>query len=72
MVLAVFNLIPIPPLDGFGVLKGMLPHSAAYKLEAIEPYGFLILLALLFTGVVNFLIVPPIIAVENLLLSLIR
>jgi Zn-dependent protease len=72
VVLAVFNLIPIPPLDGFGVLKGLLPHSAAYKLEAIEPYGFLILLALLLTGAVNFLIVPPIIAVENLLLSLIR
>jgi len=38
----------------------------------LEPYGFLILLALLLTGVVNFLIAPPIILVENMLLKLIR
>jgi Zn-dependent protease len=72
VVLAVFNLIPVPPLDGFGILKGLLPRSYAYRLEAVEPYGFLILLALLFTGAINFLIAPPIIAVENILLKLIR
>jgi len=72
VVLAVFNLIPVPPLDGFGILKGLLPRVYAYKLEPLEPYGFLILLALLLTGVVNFLIAPPIIFVENMLLQFIR
>ncbi len=72
VVLAVFNLIPVPPLDGFGILKGLLPRVYAYKLETLEPYGFLILLALLLTGAVNFLIAPPIIFVENMLLQLIR
>lgn len=72
IVLAVFNLIPVPPLDGFSVLKGLLPRDFAYKLEAIEPYGFMLLLALLFTGVVNFLIAPPIVAVESMLLKLLR
>ncbi|MFH0957137.1 MAG: site-2 protease family protein [Pseudomonadota bacterium] len=70
VVLAIFNLIPIPPLDGFSVLKGLLPHHVAYKLESLEPYGFMILLALLLTGVVSFIIAPPIVAVENLLLRL--
>jgi Zn-dependent protease len=70
VVLAIFNLIPIPPLDGFSVLKGLLPREMAYKLESLEPYGFMLLLALLLTGVVSFIIAPPIVAVENLLLRL--
>ncbi len=70
VVLAIFNLIPIPPLDGFSVLKGLLPREMAYKIEYIEPYGFMLLLALLLTGVVSFIIAPPIVAVENLLLRL--
>ncbi|MGC8604211.1 MAG: site-2 protease family protein [Desulfomonilaceae bacterium] len=72
IVLAVFNLIPVPPLDGFNVLKGLLPRVYAYKIEVIEPYGVLILLALLVTGVANFIIVPPIIALEDILFKLIR
>ena len=72
IVLTVFNLIPVPPLDGFNILKGLLPRIHAYKLEAMEPYGFLILLALLFTGVINFLIAPPILALEHVLLRLVR
>ncbi|MGC8660646.1 MAG: site-2 protease family protein [Desulfomonilaceae bacterium] len=72
IVLTVFNLIPVPPLDGFNIVKGLLPRVHAYKLEAIEPYGFLILLALLFTGVINYIIVPPIIALEHVLVGLVR
>jgi len=46
--LMVFNLLPIPPLDGGRVLVGLLPHPASDRVAAIEPYGFLILLVLLF------------------------
>jgi len=46
--LMVFNLLPIPPLDGGRVLVGLLPHPASDRVAAIEPFGFLILLGLLF------------------------
>jgi Zn-dependent protease len=46
--LMVFNLLPIPPLDGGRVLVGLLPHPASDRVAALEPYGFFILLALLF------------------------
>ena len=48
--LAVFNLIPIPPLDGSGVLMGLLSDEAAEKYDRIRPYGFIILIGLLFLG----------------------
>jgi Zn-dependent protease len=48
--LAVFNLIPIPPLDGSGILMGFLNDEAAEKYDRIRPYGFMILLGLLFLG----------------------
>ena len=47
--LAVFNLIPIPPLDGSGILEGMLKGEALAMFEKIKPYGFLILLAIIYT-----------------------
>ncbi|HUJ78756.1 MAG TPA: site-2 protease family protein [Nitrospiria bacterium] len=46
--LMVFNLLPIPPLDGGRVLVGLLPHPASDRVASVEPYGFFILLALLF------------------------
>jgi Zn-dependent protease len=46
--LMVFNLLPIPPLDGGRVLVGLLPHPASDRVAAVEPFGFLILLGLLF------------------------
>lgn len=57
-VLAVFNLIPIPPLDGSKILMGFLPGQAAFRLAALEPYGIFIVLLLLFVGALNFLLMP--------------
>ncbi|MCI0529194.1 MAG: site-2 protease family protein [Nitrospira sp.] len=48
IVLMVFNMVPIPPLDGGRVMVGLLPEKQANALSAVEPYGFLILLFLLF------------------------
>jgi len=47
--LAVFNLIPIPPLDGSGILEGLLKGEALALFEKIKPYGFLILLVIIYT-----------------------
>ncbi len=50
VVLAVFNLVPIPPLDGSRVLMGLAPLALARGIARVEPYGFLILFALLYGG----------------------
>jgi Zn-dependent protease len=56
--LALFNIIPIPPLDGSKVLAGLLPPNLYAQFLKIEPYGFLILLFLIVTGAINIVIVP--------------
>jgi Zn-dependent protease len=56
--LAVFNLIPVPPLDGSGVLMGLLSREAATKYDKIRPYGFLIVIGLIYLGVLGFIIRP--------------
>ena len=52
------NLFPIPPLDGGRILVSLLPHRLAFKFAAVERYGFFILLALLFTGILGTLLSP--------------
>lgn len=60
VMLAVFNLLPIPPLDGSSILGGLLPARYAQAYSKIEPYGFLILVALLLLNIIPILIGPPI------------
>lgn len=57
-ILMMLNLIPLPPLDGGRVLVGLLPGPLAYKVSRIEPYGFFILLGLLFTGILGYILWP--------------
>ncbi|HEY3045216.1 MAG TPA: site-2 protease family protein [Vicinamibacterales bacterium] len=59
ILLAVFNMLPIPPLDGGNVLGGLLPHRFATMLDKVRPYGFLLLYALLFTDGFYYLVVRP-------------
>lgn len=67
--LAVFNLIPIPPLDGSKILMGILPYKHAVAFSRIEPYGFIILLGLIFFGITGYIIFPIIIVLRNLLIG---
>jgi Zn-dependent protease len=65
VLLAVFNLLPIPPLDGGNVLAGFVPEQFARVIDQIRPYGFLILYAMLFTGTLWTLVGP----VQSVVLS---
>lgn len=65
LVLGVLNLLPLPPLDGGRIVSTILPRRAAYYYDKLESVGFLILLALLATGLLSHLITPPVRALSR-------
>jgi len=68
--LAVFNLLPFPPLDGSKILGTFLPESAAPVLNLFEQYGFLILMFLIYIGVFSFIIYPFFLALQYILFTI--
>ncbi|ODN67385.1 MULTISPECIES: site-2 protease family protein [Methylophaga] len=66
-MLMLLNLLPLPPLDGGRVLVSILPPHLAWRVEKIEPYGFFILLALLYFGIVMMILWPMMQAYMGLL-----
>lgn len=68
VLLAVFNMLPIPPLDGGNVLAGLLPDSFTPLINTLRQFGFLILIGLMVSGVLYQVIVPAARYIERLLL----
>ena len=67
VVLMVLNLLPLPPLDGGRIAVSLLPHHLAYRFAAVERYGIVILLMLMFSGILGRILGPVIEAVIGLL-----
>ncbi|MDP1934197.1 MAG: site-2 protease family protein [Nitrosomonas sp.] len=70
VILMVLNLLPLPPLDGGRMAISLLPHRIAYPFSRIEPYGFIILLGLLFSGVLGAVIGPVITWAKIIIVSI--
>ncbi|MCC2666649.1 MAG: hypothetical protein K0S63_565 [Gammaproteobacteria bacterium] len=69
VLLGVLNCLPIPPLDGGRALYYLLPGKIAWYFYLLEPYGFFILLLLMFTNILSYVLLPPIIFLTNGIVS---
>ncbi|SNR87194.1 Zn-dependent protease (includes SpoIVFB) [Anaerovirgula multivorans] len=69
LVLAVFNLFPIPPLDGSKILLAVLPHSMEQKYYQLQKYSYILLLALVYFRVINKVLFPIVNFILNYLMS---
>jgi len=70
VVMFVFNLFPLPPLDGGRILVGLLPYRQAMTMSRVEPYGFFIVMALVLAGVVSNLWLRPLMGLTLKLINL--
>ncbi len=70
IILMVLNLLPLPPLDGGRMAVSLLPHRIAYHFSRIEPYGFIILLALLFSGFLGAIIWPIVTIMKHMIVMI--
>ncbi|MDQ7090010.1 MAG: site-2 protease family protein [Methylococcales bacterium] len=70
LVLALINLIPLPPLDGGRIVAGILPEKLAFYYNYLERFGFIILLVLLFTGGLNIILGYPLFVLQKVFFSL--
>jgi Zn-dependent protease len=68
VLLAFFNLLPVPPLDGGNVAAGLLPPPAADAFDRLRPFGFIVLYGLLLTGVFSVVVLRPALAVVRFLI----
>jgi Zn-dependent protease len=71
LVMFAFNLVPIPPLDGGRILTSILPNKLAYQFARLEPYGFFIVLALIYFKVLNVWVYPVMSITESVLRTLV-
>ncbi len=70
LVLAMINLLPIPPLDGSRILSGILPNYWAWQYNRLERFGFIILLVLLYTSVLNLILEYPMYFAQQVFFSI--
>jgi Zn-dependent protease len=70
LVLAMINLLPIPPLDGSRILTGILPNQLAWQYNRLERFGFIILLVLLYTNILSSILAYPMFVAQKVFFSI--
>lgn len=67
LILAIFNMVPIPPLDGSRIVTGLLPWKYVFRYNKLEPYGFIILFIMLYCGLLEYVIWPFVVGLVSIL-----